>query len=292
MSAPMPTRPVNPRLGTYYAIFASALAAIFIVAAMLDQLGVRRLLLSHIAIGAPLILSLVVAIATRTLEEREFYVAGRRVPAVFGGLGLAATAIGGVGFFSVIGAHYLLGFDALAIPLGITAGFAVSAVLLAPYIYKTGAFTMPGFFRQRFDSEVPGIIAGLLLLPPCFLLLCAELQAGAFVAALFTSVTFANSVWLGALMVCLMTVLGGMRSLSWTQCVQYLAIVCGLLVPLVIVSTIETNLPVPHLTYGGLLDRISGQEIATGAARTVPLPLVEALPGGAPQAAIKPFLQA
>lgn len=287
-----PPRPANPRLGTYYAIFASALAAIFLVATMLDQLGVKRLLLSHAAIAAPLVLCLVVAIAARTLEEQEFFLAGRRVPPVFGGLALAATAIGGVGFFALVGALYILGFDALAFPMGIVAGFAVTAILISPYLYKAGAYTMAGFFRMRFARRTPSLIASLLLTVPCALLLAAELQAGAFVASLFTSATFVSSVWIGVAVICAITVLGGMRSLTWTQCVQYLVILAGVIVPLTIVSTLETNLPVPQITFGGLLERIAGQEIGSGAALSEPLPLAQGLPDNVPQAALKPFLQA
>lgn len=287
-----PPRPANPRLGTYYAIFASAIAAIFIVATMLDQLGVKRLLLSHATIAAPLLLCVIVAVSARTLDEQEFFVAGRRVPPVFGGLALASTALGGVSFFALVGALYILGFDALAFPMGMVAGFAVAAILISPYLYKAGTYTVAGFFRQRFDRRMPSIIASVLLVVPCALLLAAELQAGAFVASLFTSATFTSSVWIGAAAICGVTILGGMRSLTWTQCVQYLVILAGLLVPLTIVSTMETNLPVPQITFGGLLERISGQEIGSGAALSDPLPLAQGLPGNLPQAALKPFLQA
>ena len=113
MSLQSQYRPLNPRLGTHYAIFVSAFTALVIVLALLEQLGARKLWLSHTMIVAPLVIYLVVAVLTRTLELHEFFSAARRIPPVFGGLALAVTAIGGVGLFALTGSLFLIGFDAL-----------------------------------------------------------------------------------------------------------------------------------------------------------------------------------
>ena len=118
MSLQQQFRPINPRLGTHYAIFASSVVALVLVLAMLEQLGTRKLWLSHIMIVTPPLLYVAVAAMTRTLDLHEFYSAGRRVPAVFGGLSLAVTAIGGIGYFVLTGCLFIVGFDALAMILG------------------------------------------------------------------------------------------------------------------------------------------------------------------------------
>src|SRR5690606_25109759 len=130
-------RPVNPRLGTHYATFASAVAGVVLVLAMVEQLGARKLWLSHVMIAAPIALYLTVAAITRTVDLDEFFSAGRRVPAVFGGLSLASTAIGGTGFFALTGCLYLIGADALCLLLGWAAGFAVCMALFTPYLRKS-----------------------------------------------------------------------------------------------------------------------------------------------------------
>ena len=94
MSLQSQYRPLNPRLGTHYAIIVSAFTALVIVLALLEQLGARKLWLSHTMIVAPLFIYLIVAVLTRTLEMHEFFSAARRIPPVFGGLALAVTAIG------------------------------------------------------------------------------------------------------------------------------------------------------------------------------------------------------
>lgn len=292
MSLQSQYRPLNPRLGTHYATFVSAFTALLLVLALLEQLGARKLWLSHTMILAPLILYLTVAALTRTLDLHEFFSASRRIPPVFGGLALAVTAIGGVGLFGLTGSLFLIGFDALALAIGWISGFALAAVLFVPYLRKTGAYTLPGFFRLRFNSPLLGAVGGLLLLPPAAILLAAELRIGAFVTSLFASVSFEVAVICGAAAIIATLVLGGLRSLTWTQSVQYTVVLAGLMVPLVVVSVQETNLPLPQLTYGGLLEQTSIREVALGATSATPAPLLEGLPGERPEPATKPFLQA
>ncbi|MFQ5625143.1 MAG: VC_2705 family sodium/solute symporter, partial [Methyloligellaceae bacterium] len=285
-------RPLNPRLGTHYAIFASTFSALLLVLALLEQLGARKLWLSHAMIVIPLFLYLTVAGLTRTLDLHEFFCVSRRIPPVFGGLALAITAIGGVGLFALTGCLVLIGFDALALAIGWIAGFALAAILFVPYLRKSGAYTLPGFFRLRFHSPLLGAVAGLLLLPPVAMLLAAELRIGAFVTSLFASVSFEVAAICGAGLIIATLVIGGLRSLTWTQSVQYLVVLSGLLVPLVVASVQATNLPLPQLTYGGLLEQMSGNELALGASPATPSPVLGGLPGERPEAVTKPFLQA
>ncbi len=292
MSLQSQYRPLNPRLGTHYAIFASAFLALLLILALLEQLGARKLWLSHTMIVVPLILYLVVAALTWTLDLHEFFSVSRRIPPVFGGLALAVTAIGGVGLFALTGSLFLIGFDALALSIGWISGFALAAVLFVPYLRKTGAYTLPGFFRLRFKSPLLGTVGGLLLLPPAVILLAAELRIGAFVTSLFASVSFEIAVFCGAGFIIAILVLGGLRSLTWTQSVQYIVVLAGLLVPLVVVSVQETNLPMPQLTYGGLLEQTSINEVALGTVPATPAPMLGGLPGERPEPATKPFLQA
>jgi cation/acetate symporter len=284
-------RPPNPRLGTHYAILASLIAALLIVLALLEQLGARKLWLSHTMIVVPLLLYLTVSAFTRTLDLHQFFSVSRRIPPVFGGLAFAATTIGCVGLFSFTGSLFLMGFDALAFAIGWIAGFTIAGMMFVPFLRKAGAYTLPGFFRLRFSSPLSGAIAALLVLPPSIILLAAELRIGAFVTSLFASVSFEVAVICGALLIIAVLVLGGLRSLTWTQSVQYTVALAGILVPLIIVSVQQMNLPLPQLTYGWLLEQLSINELALGTGRTSPLTLLGGIPGERPEPALKAFLQ-
>ena len=63
------------------------------------------------------------------------------------------------------------------------AGFVVMAVLVAPFLRKAGAFTLPSFLRQRFESRAVRLVAAAVVAVPMLLVLAAELRAGAFAAS-------------------------------------------------------------------------------------------------------------
>lgn len=283
-------RPISPRLGTHYAIFTSTYISLVLFLLILEQLGARTLWLSHIMMAVPIALYLGIALYNRTLSLRAFHAAGRRIPPVFVGLSLSISALGGIGFFALTGAVYMIGFDALSIVLGMVAGFVVAAVLFAPFLRKSGAFTLPGYFRQRFDSTTIGAIAAVMMVFPLFLLLAAEISLGAMMASLFASVSYETAVTIGAVIVIIAAVAGGLASLIWTQCAQYIVMIAGFMTPIVILSLLITNLPLPQFTYGELFERIATLELAIGISPGESGSLI-GLPGDAREPVMKPFLQ-
>ena len=115
---------------------------------------------------------------------------GRRVPPVYNGAVLSAVLIGGTGFFGYTGTLFFLGFDALAIGLAWTTGLLVSGLLFVPYLRKSGAYTLPGFFGHRFRSRSIRAMASVLQLPPVALLLAAEIKIAALIAAMFLPLSY------------------------------------------------------------------------------------------------------
>ncbi len=284
-------RTPNPHLGAYYGIVTSAFVSLVIMLAMLEQLGWNEALIAEAMIAVPLLLYLIIAISAHTLNVDEFFTAGRRVPPVFNGFALAATAVGGVGFFAYTGAVFFLGFDALAIGLGWTVGLLLAAVLFVPYLRKAGAYTLPSFLGHRFRSRYLRMTASVLQLPPTALLLAAELKIAAMVAALFLPLSFSFAVILVAIVVGASVMLGGMRSLTWTGSAEFLTGAVGLAAPLVIASILLTNLPAPQFTYGEALASLHDAEITTGLIPTKPDIAASPLPGAAPMPVTKPFLE-
>ena len=102
----------------------------------------------------PLALYLFIAVGARTGQTEDFFASGRRVPPVYNGFVLAAIAVGGVGFLAYTGTAFFLGFDAMAIGLGLTFGMLAAAILFVPYLRKAGAYTLPSFFGHRFRSRL------------------------------------------------------------------------------------------------------------------------------------------
>ncbi len=282
---------VNPRLATYFAIFTSAVLSLFFVLAVIEQLGVSTILLSTLAILAPVLAACTIGLASSNNDTIDFFVSGRRVPPAYNGLATAAGSMGAVGILGLTGAVFFLGYDAIAIGLGWATGMMIMGVLFSPYLRKMGAYTLPGFFAQRFNSDTARLVCTFAIIFPVFMLLIAEIQ----IASTLTAIVFQQSqtvvTVLMLALICLALIGGGMRSLTWSQCAIFIIVIMGILAPLLIVSIQETNLPLPQLTFGSVLDDLQKIESAFGITNSTPQPLNEAIPDSQPTFTLKPFIQ-
>lgn len=286
-----PFTSVNPRLKTHFAIFTSAICGLFMLLVILEQLGLGRSVINYLALLIPLILTGLIGLACTTNNNIDYFIVGRRVPGAFSGFTMACSALGSAGFLGFLGAVFFLGFDALAISLGWALGFALLAILFAPYVRKMGTYTLPGFFSQRYNSSLFHFFAALVVILVSCMLLIAEIQLGAFIASFIFDVpqTYLISTGIAFALICLIG--GGMRSLTWSQCAQFLIVIIGFLVILTIVAIQITNLPIPQLTYGNVLDDLAALEQANGLTNMQATSLSQALPSHLPAQMQKPFAQ-
>lgn len=282
---------VNPRLKTHYAIYTSAITGLVILLIIFEQLGVDRFWLGHAMIATPILFVLAIGLMAFTRDPEDFYISGRRVPAAFNGFTLVTASFGGVAILGLTGALFFLGFDALSLVLGWAGGFVLMAILFMPYLRKAGTFTIPGYLALRFDSQILRVAAIPIMLVPLLLILMAELKVGAFAASLVIGLSRDTLIWIGGGIVILTVIWGGVRGLTWTQCALFILIGLGVLVPLTISAIQLTNLPIPQLTYGTLLDDLGQLELASGSDVEAPITLGDAIPGSAPAELRKTFLQ-
>ena len=88
---------INPRLGIYFGIFASAFCALVLILLMLEEMGISRGILSLTMLVGALSALLTISVASSTNDALDFFAAGRRVPAVYCGVGLAVSTLGATG---------------------------------------------------------------------------------------------------------------------------------------------------------------------------------------------------
>ena len=211
------TRFVNPRLGAYFGIFVSLLTGLVLLLMIFEQLGTSELVLRWAMLLGPLVLYCAIGLSVPSHEAIEFFASGRRVPAGYTGLGLASAAMGATGIVAMTGIFFLIGFDALCLVIGGLAGFVIMAVMLAPFLRKFGAFTVPSYLGRRFESKPVRIAAAALIAVPLLLLLAAELSMGAGAAAWLTGQPRGLMILLLVVAMIVTVVLGGMRSLQLVE---------------------------------------------------------------------------
>ncbi len=258
------TRMVNPRLGSYFGIFMSALTGIAMVTLILENLGIRPDLLSLGMLAGPILMYCAIGIAGYATEPVEFFASGRRVPAFYNGLALSTSAFGACGFMALTGAFFLIGFDALCLAIGAISGFVVMSVMIAPFLRKFGAYTIPSYLGRRFDSRALRLMSAVLLSVPILLLLTAELRMGAYAAAWLSGRSTTEMTLLLTGVLALTLTAGGMRSLTWSSVAQGIAALAAFVIPVSIVAILVTNLPLPQLSHGPVLRMIGRNEAIQG----------------------------
>ena len=270
MSVTSRTRFVNPRLGTYFGIFASSLTGLVLLLVIFEQLGTPEAILRWCMLLGPLGLYGAIGLLVPTREPLEFFAAGRRVPAGYTGLCMANATLGATGIVAMTGTFFLIGFDALCLMIGGVAGFVIMAIMLAPFFRKFGTLTVPSYLGRRFENRAVRLLSAALISVPILLLLAAEIRMGAFAAGWLVGQPESLMVMMLVLAMVVTVVMGGTRSLTWSGSAQAIAAILALIVPVTIVAVMVTNFPLPQLTNGPLLRALTHQEVAQG------VPLVDA----------------
>ncbi len=246
--------------GRLLGIYASGFAAFVILMAILEQIGMSAKWIGFVFILTPLAVYAGIGILTRTLKIHEFYVAGRRITALRTGMASAGDWITGATFLSLAGSLFMLGYDGLAFILGLTGGYVLIAVFIAPFLRKYGAFTLPDFFAARYGG-FPARLVGVGILASCsFILVVAQIRGAGLVAERFLDIPYNWGVILALVSVLICSMLGGMRAVTWTLIAQYIVLMVAYIIPILVLSVQFTSLPVPQIMYGQALEQIQSIE--------------------------------
>ena len=218
------------------------------------------------AVGASFALYVAVALRSRAGSTKEFYVAGTGVSPLANGMATASDWMSAASFISMAGAISLLGYDGSVYLMGWTGGYVLLALLLAPYLRKFGAYTVPDFVGRRYYSRAARIVAVACALFVSFTYVSGQMQGVGIVLSRFLEVDVAAGVAIGMGIVFFYAVLGGMKGITYTQVAQYCVLIFAYMTPAFFLAVMMTGTPVPQLGFGGadpetgihLLDKLDG----------------------------------
>ncbi|MHA1524138.1 MAG: VC_2705 family sodium/solute symporter [Alphaproteobacteria bacterium] len=211
--------------------FSAAAVAFVALALVMEIVGVSPRVGTYLLVGASLAVFVVIAVMARTLQVAEFYVAGRNVPAVFNGMALAASGVGGAMIASLAGILYYGGFAGLVFLIGWTGGLVLLAVLVAPYLRKFGAYTVPDYLAARFGGSLARLVGIGVLFAASAVFLVALFDLGAVIVARLLGTQFETGIAVVLAVVVASSVLGGMRAVTRIQIVQYIILALALFIP-------------------------------------------------------------
>ncbi|MDW5441918.1 sodium:solute symporter family protein [Polaromonas sp. SM01] len=248
------------QLDRVYRWYTLGLVLFVLVLAVLERMGLPRLWIGTAFLLATIGLYAGIGVMSRTTEASEYYVAGRRVPAVYNGMATGADWMSAASFIGMAGTLYLTGYSGLAFVMGWTGGYCLVALVLAPYLRKFGQFTIPDFLGERYGGHLPRFIGLSAAILCSFTYLVAQIYGVGLITAYLTGIAFELGIFLGLGGILVCSFLGGMRAVTWTQVAQYIILVVAYMIPVVWLSVKQTGVPVPQLVYGFQLEKVSAKE--------------------------------
>ncbi len=163
----------------------------------------------------------------RIHSGNDFLLAGRRLGPWLTAGTLAATEIGGGSTMGVAEKAYG--------SWGLSAGWYVLAMsiallliaFVAPRLRRAEVRTVPEYFSKRYGINL-GIVSSFLFIVPLVGLTATQFIASAVILSVMTGLSYAMSVIIVVTVITAYSIMGGLWSITLTDIVQFLFIVCGL----------------------------------------------------------------
>ncbi|MCL7410083.1 sodium:solute symporter family protein [Marivivens donghaensis] len=203
--------------------------------------------LNLLVVGATFALYIGIAIWARAGSTSEFYAAGRGVHPVLNGMATGADWMSAASFISMAGIIAFGGYDTSAYLMGWTGGYVLLAMLLAPYLRKFGKFTVPEFIGDRFYSQTARTVAVICLIIASVTYVIGQMTGVGVAFSRFLEVSNSTGLFIGAAIVFMYAVLGGMKGITYTQVAQYVVLIIAYTIPAVFISLQLTGNPIPGL---------------------------------------------
>jgi SSS family solute:Na+ symporter len=184
----------------------------------------------------------------------DFIIAGRTL-----GLGLVsfsvyATFFGAEAIVATAGSVYAEGLAGSRIdPFGYAAGIVIVGLIFAVPLWRRGLITFADLFRERYSPPVEKVVV-LVLLPGSMFWAAAQIRAFGQVMSATSGLNVTVAISVAAVLVVGYSVLGGLLADAWTDLVQGLSIILGLLV-LAIIAAGQAG------GFGAALDKVESERL-------------------------------
>ncbi|WP_430809660.1 MULTISPECIES: sodium:solute symporter family protein [unclassified Carboxylicivirga] len=184
---------------------------------------------------------------TRNKTPDDYYVGGRKLKAAHIGLSVVATDVGGGFSIGLGGLGFMMGLSGSWLLFTGLVGAWLSAVLLIPKVSKMGRaknfLTFPQFLGSVYNKKV-ALFAGIISAIGYIGFTSSQILAGAKLAAsTFPTLSLEMALLVMGTIAVIYTVLGGLKAVIYTDTVQWLILMGGLLL---------VALPYAYYKLGGM----------------------------------------
>ncbi len=182
----------------------------------------------------------------RNKSQEDYYVGSRKMTSTHIGLSVVATDVGGGFSIGLGGLGFLIGLSGSWMLFTGIIGAWLSAIVLIPRIYplakKHSFLSFPEVLNHHYNGKV-ALLAGIISLIGYIGFTSSQVLAGAkLAAATFPSITTVDAVLLMGLVIIGYTVLGGLKAVIYTDTIQWIILMFGLIV---------VGIPLGYIKVGG-----------------------------------------
>ncbi|MGB1366583.1 MAG: sodium:solute symporter family protein [Candidatus Puniceispirillaceae bacterium] len=266
-------------LGKVYGLYTLGFLGFVILMGILEAAGVENTIIGWLFVAFTVAIYALIGVLSRTMESDQYYVAGREVPAVYNGMATAADWMSGASFIAMAGGIYLKGYPYMAFLVGWTGGYVLVASLIAPYLRKFGAYTVPDFIGTRYGGNLARFCAVFILVIASFTYVTAQINGTGTVASRALQIPFELGVWIGLAGILFCSMLGGMRAVTWTQVAQYIVLIIAYLIPVFWMSNKLGYGLIPHFAQFEAVGRVQELEAQLGIGTLMPTAEAQAAAG-------------
>lgn len=194
----------------------------------------------------------------RSKNNEEFRVAGRRLGPVLYTGSLVALVLGGASTIGGVALGYKQGITGMWLVVSIAAGVILLSLFFAPTITRFKLYTVSQVLSARYGSKLTSRVSSIVML--AFTIMIAVTSTTAY-ASIFRVLFGLNSTWsilLGAVVVILYSMLGGMWAITLTDMFQFAFMTVGMFFLLLPVSLANAG------GWSGLTSRLDAEFFQPG----------------------------
>ncbi len=183
----------------------------------------------------------------RNKSADDYFVGGRRMNSLHIGLSVVATDVGGGFSIGLGGLGFLMGLSGSWLLFTGLIGAWLSGVFLIPKVLRhdkeKNLLTFPQFLESVFDKRV-ALFAGVISAIGYLGFTSSQILAGAKLASsTFSGLTMNNALLIMGIIAVLYTGLGGMKAVIYTDTIQWIVLMTGL---------IFVAIPFAYIRIGGI----------------------------------------
>ncbi|MDH3546021.1 MAG: sodium:solute symporter family protein [Gammaproteobacteria bacterium] len=191
----------------------------------------------------------------RVKSAEDFHLCGRDLGKLPASLSLAATEFSGSGLIGGAGLAYAIGLSGIFWNYGAIPAYVLIGLVIAPKLRKLQMATIPEYIGTTFGVNTQRLTA-ILGIVESVVFVAVQIQVSALLLAALFPLTVTEAAMITTAAFAIYTMMGGLWAVVWTDALQYVVLMTGILIALVLgwiavggYAGLQANLPETHFRF-------------------------------------------